>query len=60
MRLGLGVLGLIAAVAAFLLSFIDNAIRWQLTHTARKIADATQARTRYEGHLTDKTCLESV
>ncbi|TDL17926.1 hypothetical protein BD410DRAFT_515664 [Rickenella mellea] len=48
-QLALAVLGLIAAFAAFVLSFLDGTIALQLQRTMNRIAKANKASARFEG-----------
>jgi hypothetical protein len=58
--LGLAVLGLIAATAAFVLSFLDGTIAWHNKRIVRRINQVSQATTRYEGGEGTKKGFDSV
>jgi len=48
-QVSLGAIGILAAVAAFFLSFLDSVIDWQLRRTTKRMAHADKASTRFEG-----------
>ena len=59
-QLSLGVFGLVVAFAAFLISFLDGTITWQLQRTARRISGFNKASIRYEGALDEEALTSKV
>lgn len=59
-QLSLGVFGLAVAFAAFLISFLDGTITWQLQCTARRISGFNKASIRYEGALDEEALTSKV